>query len=360
MRKVTDQYDQNAQFTISTYTNVHHNGECMINLGLIGAGFMGETHANALIRISSAHVKWVVDRDYQRAEYLAEKIDAIPTCDINEVLLDPEVDVCDITLPTVLHASFTINALNHGKHVIVEKPISLNIPDAEEMISTAKKNNRYLFVGHVLRFFPEYYALHQLIKSNRLGNPLLAHAYRLSNMPQWSDWFKDPQKTGGAVLDLQIHDIDFLNWIFGQPSRVFAVGFKDSSEGWNSLYSIVQYGDASASFEVSYNKPVDYPFTCGIRVQCTRGEIEYHSRAKGASFEKAQPEKYLTIHEDRNPDQKILVHEENAFYNELSHFIDCIRGIEDSPRVTADDAFLALLTAKAIESSLINGVQTDI
>lgn len=332
----------------------------MIQIGLIGAGFMGTTHARAYKQIPNACIKWVVDRDLSRAEAIASDNKAVPADDMDEVLADPEIKVVDITLPTPFHAGFAIKALKAGKHVIVEKPIALTTQEALSMASAARDSDRWLMVGHVLRFIPEYSALIQHVVSGRCGRPLLAHAYRLSNIPQWAEWFKDPQKTGGAVIDLQIHDIDILNSLFGTPASVYSLGSKDVNGGWNSLYTLIKYPHGAASIECSFNKPRDYPFTCGLRVECERGEVEYYMRAGGASFEQGVPSSFLLVHEDGNPNQRIEVPEGEGFVNELEYFIRCIDQGKKPERLTAEDAMLALQTAKAAELSLESGVVVNL
>jgi UDP-N-acetylglucosamine 3-dehydrogenase len=327
----------------------------MIQIGLIGAGFMGTTHANAYKQIPAARIKWVVDRDLPRAETIAGDSDASPTDDMDKVFTDPEINVVDITLPTPFHAEIAIKALKAGKHVIVEKPIALTIQEALSMVDAARESDRWLMVGHVLRFIPEYSALIQQVTNGQYGRPLLAHAYRLSNIPQWADWFKDPQKTGGAVIDLQIHDIDILNLLFGKPASVYSLGSKDLNGGWNSLYSLIKYPQGAASIECSFNKPRDYPFTCGLRVECEKGEVEYYMRAGGASFEQGEPSSFLLVHEDGKPNRKIDFTVGEGFVNELGYFIGCVDKGKKPERLTVEDAILALKTAKAAEVSLESG-----
>lgn len=327
----------------------------MITVGLIGAGFMGTTHAAAYESLSNVSVKYIVDKVEERSNKLAARLSAISLTKLGPVLSDPEIDLIDITLPTPLHHEIAIKALNAGKHVITEKPIALSRLAAKEMIDAAVSNNKYLMIAHVVRFMPEYSKINGIIKEGLLGKPQLAHAYRLSNMPQWSSWFKDPAKTGGAVLDLQIHDIDFLNWIFGEPKSVYSRGKKDNNGGWNSVLTIIEYKNGSASLESSFLMPKDYPFTCGVRVHCERGDIEYYFRASGASLEQGLTDSFLLIHEDGKPNQKISVKQSNGYMNEIKYFIDCVEKNETPLIVSAEDAFLSLDTALSTRESLETG-----
>jgi predicted dehydrogenase len=324
----------------------------MVVAGIVGAGFMGTTHARAYANIHNVKVKYVVDQVPERGQKLASEIGAQALTSITQLLTDSEVDLVDITLPTPLHPVMAISALEAGKHVLVEKPIALTIEEADRMLTTARKCGRLLMVAHVLRFLPEYAAIHAVVESGRLGKPLLGHAYRLSNMPQWAEWFRDPRKTGGAVLDLQIHDIDFLNWIFGYPLSVYAQGHQDLQGGWNSLLTLIEYKSGAASIECSFSKPKEYPFTCGLRLECEQGEIEYHFRAGGASFEQGKPFSYLLIHEDGKPNQSVPIEADDGFHKELMYFVQSVEQGKLSDYLTTEDAYKALCTAVATQKSL--------
>lgn len=332
----------------------------MVVVGIVGAGFMGTTHAKAYAKLSNVRVKYIVDQIADRSQALASAVGSQGITDMAQLMTDPEVDLVDITLPTPFHPMFVIQALQAGKHVIVEKPLALTTEDGEKMITVARECGRMLMVAHVLRFQPEYAAIHRIVMSNRLGKPRLGHTYRLSNMPQWAAWFRDPQKTGGAVIDLQIHDVDFLNWLFGRPQNIYSRGIMDKNGGWNSLFSLIGYENGSASVECSFNMPMDYPFTCGLRLECEWGEIEYHFRAGGGSFESGEPVSYLKIHEEGKPDQNVVVQPGDGFEAELDYFTSCVEKQQPPDYVTVEDAFLALQTVKAAQKSLETGERTDL
>ena len=164
----------------------------------------------------------ISSRSAEKAAALAAKYGAEPFADAMTLATDPRVDVVSNTLPTQLHKDFTIAALKAGKHVLVEKPMALTVAECDEMIAAAKQSDRLLMVAHVLRFWPEYVALVEFVKSGALGKPLAATAKRLVGPPRWADWFLHPEWTGGEVLDLQVHDVDTLNWLFGTPKTVYA------------------------------------------------------------------------------------------------------------------------------------------
>jgi predicted dehydrogenase len=317
----------------------------MIRIALLGAGFMGTTHGRAYTNISGAEVVAVLDRNPEKALNLAREIGSRVETDPSKIFCDPDIDVIDITLPTPFHPEFAIQGLAAGKHVIIEKPLALTLPDADAILQAAQRSGKYLMVAHVIRFWPEYEVVQETIQSGRLGKPLLATAYRLSSMPQWADWFRDPLQFGGAVLDLQIHDLDFMNLLFGKPHKISAVGLQDETGDWNHVITQLEYEFGRASVEASCILPRDFPFTAGFRILCENGTVEYHFRAGGASFEQGNPSSYLLLHEPGRPNQPLPCPMGDGYTKELTYFLRCVETGTPPTRVTPGDARLAVQTA---------------
>jgi UDP-N-acetylglucosamine 3-dehydrogenase len=313
---------------------------------------MGRTHAQTLKRIPGVKVAAVVSRDQGKAKQVAAESGAEVFSDFAMLYAQPDIDVVDVCLPTLLHPDTAICSLQAGKHVIMEKPLALSLPEADSMLEAARISEKFLMVAHVLRFWPEYMAIQKLVQSGRIGEPRLGTAYRLSNMPQWADWFRDPAAFGGAVLDLHIHDLDFMNLLFGKPLLATAIGMKHETGGWNHVVSQITYAFGSASVEASCMLPQDYLFTAGLKLVCERGVIEYHFRAGGASFEQGRPDSYLLLHEDGKPSQPIPFEAGDGYYNELAYFMGCVKSGTPPSIVTPEDARLAVQTALACRQSL--------
>ena len=175
----------------------------MLNLAILGAGFMGETHARALAQEPDVNIVGISSRTPAKAAALAEAVGAEPFVDALALARDPRADAVSIALPTYLHLEYVLAALEAGKHVLVEKPMALTVADCDAMIEAAERAGRILMVAQTLRFWPEYVALVDVVHSGELGRPLTASAMRLLAPPTWSPWFQDPAKSGGEVLDLQ-------------------------------------------------------------------------------------------------------------------------------------------------------------
>ena len=219
----------------------------MVNIGIVGIGFMGVTHFKAIEKVKGGRVKAICSRDRRKLKGDWRKIQgnfggsggvqdlSNVTCydRIDSLLGDPGVDLVDMCLPTPMHAGWSLRALSAGKHLLLEKPIALNLKDADRIVSTAKKHDRQFMVAHVLRYFPEFRLIKDLAESGEFGSVLAAHFKRNTSRPLWREP-GDVERTGGPAIDLHIHDADFIQFLLGMPDAV-------SSTGSLSRDGIVEY-----------------------------------------------------------------------------------------------------------------------
>lgn len=210
----------------------------MLRIGIAGLGFMGMTHYLAYQKIRGVKVAAVCEQDPKRRAGdwrtiqgnfgpKGEQMDLSGVAQyatIEEMVADEKLDLIDICLPAVGHAQSTLTALKAGKHVFCEKPIALKLNDATRMVEAAEKAKRLLMIGHVLPFFPEYRFAYETIASGRYGAVLGGHFKRVISEPTWLPDFYNPEKIGGPMLDLHIHDAHFIRVICGMPKAVRSLG----------------------------------------------------------------------------------------------------------------------------------------
>lgn len=239
-----------------------------MHVALLGAGMMGQTHARAYAGLSQAKVAWVFDKQAERAQRLAAHLDARATTRLEDVLEDDGVQAVDICLPTHLHRTFTETAAAAGKHVFCEKPIALTTEDAEAMVEACEKANVTLMVGHVVRFFAEYQAARGLVESGSIGDPKVIRTTRAGAFPTWGsdNWFADESKSGGPIVDLAIHDIDWIRWTFGEVQRVYA-----KRTDRYALVTLRLVNGAICHVEASWAHPPGTPFTTKLEIAGTKG-----------------------------------------------------------------------------------------
>ncbi len=187
-------------------------------VGVVGTGFIGETHIAAWAAEGMSIV--IHDVDAGRAAALAERYGA-RVADSLDALFGA-VDIVDVCAPTHLHAEVAIAAARAGRHVICEKPMARTLADAEAMLAAAREAGVRLFVAHVVRFFPEYVAARAAVLDGAIGEPAVLRLTRASFRPRHpaGHWFFDHARSGGIVLDLMIHDLDYARWIAGDVATV--------------------------------------------------------------------------------------------------------------------------------------------
>lgn len=325
----------------------------MLKVGVLGAGFMGSTHARAFAKLSDVQVVGIWSRSPDKAAKLAAEVGAQAYADPMALATDPQVDAISNTLPTHLHKDVTIAALNAGKSILLEKPMALSVEDCDAMIATANRFGRILMLAHVLRFWPEYVALVDLVHSGQLGSPLSATASRLSARPTWGDWFANPDWTGGAVLDLHIHDLDVLNWLFGTPKSVYARGRRGAPGGWDHALTLVDYGEVTGFAEGSVLMPDGYPFTMTLWVRCEKGSVEYTFRASGTGVETGSAGgTSLMVYEAGKEPRALPAPGGDGYEAEVAYFVDCVRHNRQPVRSTGEHGRLAVRTALAARQSL--------
>jgi len=197
---------------------------------------MGVTHLSAFTKIPGVEVAAVCTQDPNVLSGDLSKIGgnikregdpldfsaAKKYTDWRELVVDSGLDAIDICLPTDLHPAVSIAALAAGKHVLCEKPMALTEADCERILAAAEQYNRLLMIGQVLRFWPEYRYLQDFGKSGKYGAIRSATFVRQCGLPDWSKWLPVDARSGGAVLDLLIHDIDQALLLCGMPDRVAA------------------------------------------------------------------------------------------------------------------------------------------
>ena len=324
-----------------------------MKVGILGSGFMGRTHARAYAKIKGVEVAAISSRHLEKAETLANEIGGRATTDNLAIIDDPSIDAISNTLPTHLHAQHTIAALKAGKHVLLEKPFALTAVDCDGMIAAQKDSGKVLLVAHVLRFWGDYVSLVDFVQSGKIGKPLAAVATRLSQLPGWADWLLNPAWSGGAVLDLCVHDFDVLNWIFGAPNSVYARGRELKPGLWNNIHAVVDYGDSEGFVEGSEFMPEGYPFTAALKVLCEGGVVEFMFRAGGVSVEMGGANS-LVVYE---PGKSYALEAKpgDAYENQASYFVDCVRSGRMPIAGTTAQARLAVLCAEGARRSLETG-----
>lgn len=187
-----------------------------INVGVIGVGAMGYNHARVYYRLENANLIAASDVSERTLNKVCKKYDAKGYAEYADLLNDPEIEAVSVCVPTTHHHDVVMEAISKGKHVLVEKPIAFTLEEAEEMINAAHEKGVILATGHVERFNPAVQKAKQLIDNDVIGDVVSASAKRVGPFP--------PRiKDVGVAIDLAIHDLDVMNFLFNQSvEQVYA------------------------------------------------------------------------------------------------------------------------------------------
>ncbi|MGZ9583998.1 Gfo/Idh/MocA family protein [Paenibacillus marinisediminis] len=320
-----------------------------MKIAIVGCGGMGHVHAFAYHKMPDVELTAVCDIIPERAADIADHTGATAYTSIDEMLANAEFDVISVTVPSYLHKEMAIKAAEAGKHVISEKPISLSLADTQEMMDVCERNGVRLFVGHVVRFFPEYVQIKRAVDQGKLGQLGVAHTKRSGAHPgDVSSWFREEDKSGGVILDLMIHDIDYLRWTVGEVKSVYALGHRTDELEFAFVTLRFENG-AIANLEACWGYPGE--FHTAIEIAGSGGVVrnnseKCHSLSIRQSSVQEKAGKFVAV--PQSPGYK------NPYELELEHFIGCIRTGQEAV-VTAHDAYKALEIANAAVESLRTG-----
>src|SRR5579884_1487523 len=271
----------------------------VMRIAILGLGFMGSTHLQALRSIPDAELAAVLSGDPKKLAGDLSAVQgniggpggqfdfsAVRKCrHVEEILEDPAIDAIDICLPTYLHAEVAVEALRAGKDVLIEKPMALDGPAAHRIIAEAKKQNRIVMTAQVLRFMPQYRALRDAIEGGRLGTVRHAIFRRRCAAPAWSGWLADPDRSGGGVFDLLIHDVDMALELFGVPEMVSAFGYEDLPRGVDVISAQLHYpGQGTAVIAGGWHHPQAFPFSMEYTVVADEGTVDYSSAGRAPTL----------------------------------------------------------------------------
>jgi len=312
-------------------------------VGVIGLGFMGSTHIQALLTIPGAELVAVCSRNEARLSGdlsgiqgntggPGARVDFSGVAkyrEIHQMLEDPNIDAIDICLPTYQHASVAIDAIRAGKHVLVEKPMALDAASAGQMIAEAKAHDRVLMVAHVLRFFPMYAALRELLSSGRIGVARMAKFQRRCAAPTWSGWLADSQQSGGGVFDLLIHDVDMCLHLFGKPETVSATGYEALASGVDVITAQFHYpGRQTAIVTGGWHHPKSYPFSMDYTVVADGGTLEYSSLGRppaDATEPRPSGSGSPALYAADGKIEVLPMADRDGYRAEIEYFLDCCR-----------------------------------
>jgi predicted dehydrogenase len=328
----------------------------MLKCGIIGFGGLGKLHCKNLMELEKEGIaKVVAICDVDEKQYSHSRIQinldfdlsidsiGLPTYLSAEGLLSKEKpDFVISATPTFIHQDIASLALSWGVNVFSEKPMALSASSCDLMLEASKASGKLLMIGQCLRYWPEYAYLKELIVSGEYGEVERAEFIRYGSFPKWSwnNWYGDHEKSGGSAIDLHVHDVDMINWLFGPPQSVSSQATHRLTP-FDSISTLYSYPGKVVFASAEWGMPDSYPFQMGFLVRFEKAAVSFSGGVLKVFAESGVSEPALS--------------KEDAYMSEIKDFIRCIQGgkLEINP---PEDSKVAVQIALAEKESAGKGV----
>ncbi len=318
-------------------------------VAIMGAGTMGGYHAKQWAKIDQAELVGVLDSRPARGA----RIGVPAYTDWSAMLSEAKPDIIDICVPTPYHREYVEKAASAGKAILVEKPLARSIEDCDAIIDAVEKAGVPAMSANVLRYFPEYAAAKRLVDEGAVGTPVTIRTARMAGFPDTGyedNWYADSSRSGGLVLDLILHDFDWMLWTFGPVSRVYAQGLIGSPLFASPLdYALVTLRFASGAVghvTGSWSHPGGFRTTLEIAGD---GGIIEHDSAKTAPLHTALRQKGAGSGGIAVPESPMYP-SDDPYFQEIAAFVNALETGAVPPITLQEARESARLALAAIES----------
>ena len=347
-----------------------------VGVGIVGSGFMGRTHAAAYAAAAEAgaanRLLGVFDtgaarrggntRDERVARPGVGEDDASPlervprVASYADLLSDPEVELVSICTPTETHVDLAIAALEAGKHVLLEKPVALASAEVQRLLEVERKSAGWCLPAMCMRFWPAWTWLLEVVANERFGAVESATFRRVGPAPDWSQsFYADEGRSGGALFDLHVHDVDIVVALFGVPAEVHASG---STQHLTACYGFDE-GPRHVTAEGGWAHAAGSPFRMHFTVAFERATADF---ALGRD-----PELWIAGEGAASPAASsssgaasgpagpvpVAVPEGDGYQHQARHALEVVRGLR-RPSVSLDQALAVTQVLERERASLRN------
>lgn len=330
-----------------------------IKVGVIGLGMMGGTHLDVYAKRDDVEVVAISDLDPGRLSGEARAkgnvegqaqggldyagIDKYP--EGMDLIAQADVDVIDICLPTPLHLAFTRAALEKGRHVLSEKPVARTYEDAKALADLAgAHHDQVVMIAMCMRFWPGWDWLKDAVDAGRYGKVLGATFQRVSSFPG-GPFYADGAQSGGALLDLHVHDTDFIKHCFGMPKSVTSFGYSKITSEIDHLLTRYEYDQI----------PLVIAEGCWAMADGYGFNMKYHVNFENASasFDLSRPSPLMLCQDGKN--QPVELEPGMGYDREIDYFLHCVSTGRKPEIVTVADAAQSIRIAEAEKESILTG-----
>jgi predicted dehydrogenase len=317
-----------------------------VKVGLIGSGFISAIHADALKRCQDAEIVAVASPTKGKAELFAKQHGLTHHfTDYRKLLEMPEIDLVVVGVPNDIHCTVTVDAAAAGKHIVLEKPMCLNLAEADRMLEACRKTKVKLMYAEELCFAPKYVRMKQLLDSGALGKPVLIKQSEKHDGPHAPHFWDVRRAGGGVTMDMGCHAIEFFRWMLGRPpiksvyAQMATHVHSDKTEGEDNALLVLEFANGTTALaEESWTKLGGMDDRA--EVHGSKG-VAYADLLHGNAIET-----YSAVGYDYSVEKggstvgwSFTIYEEiwnYGFVQEMAHFVNCVKR-DETPLVTGDD-----------------------
>lgn len=334
-----------------------------MKIGIVGCGGIGMMHAKALrvlSKIADVEVTAIADGRKQcrdKVKELWQKAEEYEGA--AELIREADAACIYICLPSYLHTEYAAAAMNAGKNVFIEKPLCLKEEEAALLLQTQKETGREVMVGQVVRWFPEYRFLKRIYREGTYGRLKSVTMSRICGRPQWSfeNWFVDLKKSGSVVMDLHIHDLDFLRNMLGEPDQVTVRGTKFEDGMPNQVLTVLDYPDTFAVAEGCWDVSAALPFQSCYRACFERATAEFDANREQPLiiFHKDGRTEEIKMEAEDIPCDKtgINISDVRPYFEEDRYFMNCLMAGKRVEKANLTDAAASVRLGISVLSQVL-------
>jgi len=291
-----------------------------LNWGIIGAGIIAEKMADALHQNKYSNLLAVASKSKERAESFAKKNNVTLPCSYEEIVSNKDIDIIYIATTHNFHFENAKLALEHGKHVLVEKAFTVNAKEAETLAKTAKERNLFLMEAIWVRFLPSYILLKKLLSEGIIGDiKQINISFGNFVPPMYEKRLKDPALAGGVTLDMGIYPISFACYMMGE------LPYEVKSMTHFSTLGVDEISNYMFKFPSGCLGTINTSYNLGLKrtamIYGSKGYIEFPEFQSGEKF-------FIYIHNGTNEIEStkeiIEKNHENGFIYQVEEVVKCI------------------------------------
>lgn len=329
-----------------------------LNVGLIGCGVMGQSLAEGLAAIETAEISVVFDPVEKSAQEAGEKFSAAAETDLDKILSDNAIDGVIVASPPFTHRDVVVAAAEAGKHIFVEKPLATTVADCDAIIAAVDKAGVKLMVGQVCRYHAMHLKVRDLVAEGAIGKPVFMEVHRIGG--GWggiwaTSWRLSREQSGGTLMEVNAHEIDFMRFVCGDVASVYAAGgtyIHDNADFPDLAAVTMRFTSGAVGFLHSSQTSAIGGY--GGRLDGTEGTLNFPSiwgEGAGLHYKRWDSETEFT------PAESLTA--PNPVQSELRAWVDCVHN-DSPPPIPGVEGRAAVQIAEAAYESIETGQPVDL